>query len=560
MSLRIVWVLGMVLATAGVGRARMRCDPADVDQATIVLADDAIRTGCACDGVSRRVYAQCAKDAVTNLIAAATLPARCRAEALRFARESRCGRPGTVVCCRLAAGGEEHHRIAAPAHCVAARGGSACVSSTNSIVDGCDAHGCRAPACGSDIHADDTACPINCRQPACAAAPAGERLLACVDALGGLALASNGATVLAAWSAPTARTFPDIVARRLDATGAPLDHAPIVLSESSQCGDAHQGPVLSSDGSSYGAAWTTVGPIDPVYFYAINARELTAGGELTGASIELAHTVPFGMCTSYTSGPLAIAATAAHRHAVLFNVYTGCFNGPRFQEPAGTLLSLPSGSRTSITQLGFPLPPVDEISTGPAAVAARGTEALIAWPAAFGLPPATPMPVMEGLWVDATGAGTPFDLGNGTPLTTTVVASPARYLVAWSERGTTAGTTATQIRGQRVPPLGAPLDPAAGLLLASTTGAIDHGPVGTFDGSNWLLVWTERTGSTRELRAVAMRDDGTLIDAPSRLLASDVSDDAPAVTSPAPGKVMVLFARAGLGGAKAVHTLLATGP
>ena len=99
------------------------------------------------------------------------------------------------------------------------------------------------------------------------------------------------------------------------------------------------------------------------------------------------------------------------------------------------------------------------------------------------------------------------------------------------------------------------------MLLATAAQDVTGAPAVAFDGLRWLVVWIERTGAspfsyTWDLRAVAIEEDGTVLDATPRLLASDVST-APAAASTGDGRVLVVFGQPS-GGRMAVRAMLVT--
>src|SRR6185295_1140236 len=99
------------------------------------------------------------------------------------------------------------------------------------------------------------------------------------------------------------------------------------------------------------------------------------------------------------------------------------------------------------------------------------------------------------------------------------------------------------IRGMRVTYAGGPLDLAGGILLSSTvSGEVVGGPAAAFDGTVWLVAWTESNGGGNDLRAVAVQTDGTVVDATPRLLATGVGPSV-AIASAGDGRSLVLYVR-----------------
>jgi len=124
-----------------------------------------------------------------------------------------------------------------------------------------------------------------------------------------------------------------------------------------------------------------------------------------------------------------------------------------------------------------------------------------------------------------------------------VAAGASSFLVAWGQGASAVATTVTEIRAVRATRADGRLDPDGGLLLATSSTVITGGPVVAFDGTRWLVVWAEESGSTHDLRAVAVESDGTVVDASPRLVASDVVAGEPAVASTGDGRVLVVYAR-----------------
>ena len=138
-----------------------------------------------------------------------------------------------------------------------------------------------------------------------------------------------------------------------------------------------------------------------------------------------------------------------------------------------------------------------------------------------------------------------------------IAAATDRFLVAWADGPV---DVATDVRAMRVGAPGGPLDPDGGILLASTVGgaAVVGGPVVAFDGTQWLVVWTEAAVGGNDLRAVAVAADGTVLDAVPRLVASGIGASAPAIASAGDGRSLVVYAKPD-GGRSAVRARLVAG-
>ena len=98
------------------------------------------------------------------------------------------------------------------------------------------------------------------------------------------------------------------------------------------------------------------------------------------------------------------------------------------------------------------------------------------------------------------------------------------------------------------------------LLLATTAGGatVTGGPVVAFDGTVWLVAWSEEGVGGNDLRAVAVATDGTVVDATPRLLASGLGGSAPAIASAGDGRSLLVDVRPD-GGKSAVRAQLVPG-
>jgi hypothetical protein len=112
------------------------CGRAAGDAAAVAALVEQARAACPCasfDG--RQAFRDCVRDVVGDAIGGASLPKRCRAAAMRFARKSTCGaRDGKVTCCKANGG----CAIASSAErCAATGGGSGRVGASESCWDAC---------------------------------------------------------------------------------------------------------------------------------------------------------------------------------------------------------------------------------------------------------------------------------------------------------------------------------------------------------------------------------------------------------------------------------------
>lgn len=608
----ILWVSALAATLTWVpSAANADCDPGGVDATDLALTYDRIETFCPCDGVSRRDYLSCARNRIMNEIADGNLNRDCRRDAYGYARFSRCGKRGAVVCCRIDRNGGERHRLpGSAARCKAPPAGTSCVSEQNSIVTGCDASGCVPIAvCGNgdvepgeecdppdgvfcdlscqQVTCEDVpslcgngtvdageaceppgtaACDRSCQAATCGAPPAGEATLACLDNAVAVSAGSNGDGVLAAWSMTFQQAHSDVLARRLDAAGAPLDPAPIVLSANLQCEGSDGAPDVASDGTDYAVSWFTASevPQNPGFFFDnIYVRGFLGAGGTNGAAVLVKQHLPIGTCRTYLGGPVEVAFGPAGAFSVFHHESGSCaFGGSEFRRPEGTIVPLPSGAPLTPFELEALHAPPGYYEAGAAAAADLGGDTLAVWTAnlvAQSAPPFVPIPVLRAGWVEASGA-TSLLLGQARWDTSPEVAGgDASFLVVFAARADDAATEATEIRAFRVTRAAGALDPNFGLLVATSSTEITAGPTAVFDGEVWLVAWTEASGGGHDLRAAAVRPDGTVVDATPRLLAAGVSHAEPALASTGDGSVVVVFNRPAANGKTALNTIAVPG-
>lgn len=126
----------------------VECGAADGD--AVHKARLAIERRCGCESAHRDVFLACAGTLIDRRIASDRLPRACRPNVMSALRRSTCGRADAVVCCRTLADGRLSARVARTEEaCRASAGGSACVSSARSVVDGCFGGTCER--CGNGV-------------------------------------------------------------------------------------------------------------------------------------------------------------------------------------------------------------------------------------------------------------------------------------------------------------------------------------------------------------------------------------------------------------------------
>lgn len=137
----VLLVLGLLATASQTFAARCGSDPGDA--AAIAATRELVDSQCDCAGApTHGDYVKCARQ-VVDAAKNSGLRKSCASSVLRCASKSICGRPNAVTCCRTTSLAKTSCRIARDSdHCVAPRGGSACVGEYTSCCDACDAGGC----------------------------------------------------------------------------------------------------------------------------------------------------------------------------------------------------------------------------------------------------------------------------------------------------------------------------------------------------------------------------------------------------------------------------------
>ncbi len=598
MTFRLPAVLVVVGSLAGSGTVFAKCDTL-ANANALRDARTAIDDACPCAAAtSAGAHGKCAKGVVNDRVEMQMLAKTCRGEALNHAKKSVCGRPGAVVCCRVKPStGKTSHKIAsAPEKCTSTPSMNACVSVFPTIDTGCDAMGCVQPVCGNGaveptetcdpprtdvcdascqlvtceppvgacgngtVDAGETceppgggACGWDCQATACAAAGAGEIDVACVSGAAAVAAGSRSGDYLVAWTGIAYRNHEDVVARRLDGDGNPLA-SPRVASQGVPCSYTLTYPSAGGDGGRYMVAWQGSGALveGPVSL-TISARSYE-NDDTVGALDDIIRTYPAGMCQDNTVGPTAIApmtVAGPDAFAVLWRNIYGCFFGGVAVTPDGVFYDgAPSAATRSDLAIHYSsVPPPAQTGQGGASTASTASDTLVAWHAATwtgGAPTNLTDTKVQGAWLAADGTSTGFTVSTRQPaigrLRPAVAAASDRLLVAWAEG---AGTDPTEVRAMRVTKPGGPLDADGGILLATAADKVTGGPAAAFDGTVWLVAWSESAVGGDELRAVAVQTDGTVVDATPRLLATGLASSVgPAAASAGDGRSLVVYVKA----------------
>jgi hypothetical protein len=300
----------------------------------------------------------------------------------------------------------------------------------------------------------------------------------------------DGTNYLVAWVDRRSDSAGDIYAARVSPAGTVLDPAGIAVSAAP--GVVEFNPAVAFDGTNHFVAWTD--------------ERRSTGGDIYGARVSRAGVVldPAGVPVHVPpAGRMANSAALSFdgtNHLVVWDDYgsgRGDVEGARISRsgsvvgPASFLVATSTNPQTE---------PV---------VAFDGSNYLVVW--------------LDGRSQDAavyaarvTPSGTVLD-GSGIA----VSPSPGRYradpavdfdgtnfLVVWSQ----AEGTEQVIRGARVSPAGAVLDPA-GIPIAA--GESRETPALAFDGTNHLVVWREEGLRTSELFGARVSKTGSVVGAPT---------------------------------------------
>lgn len=580
MPCRAVSFAALCLVTVALLTARPAAAACDTtaNASSLSQARTAIDEACPCAAAtSPGAHAKCAKVVVAARVANAQLVKSCKGEALKHATKSICGRPGAVVCCRTKPGKTSHKIAGSAAKCTSTPALTACVSLLSSIDTGCDTMGCVAPVCGNGVvepsetcdppygvDCDDTcqlatceppvttcgngtvefgescepagagACGWDCQPTSCAPASPGEIDVACVDGTATVGVGSRGTDYLLTWSGNVYRAGADIIGRRFDVNGAPLDVGARVVSTGVHCaGDVFK-PSVAGNADRYVLAWEAATPkFVPVVYRSIYTRSYENDGTVGTLGEAAIALTGAGMCQSSVRGPTAVApvpAAGPHAFAALWEEGYGCVGFPFGFQLAGQLIDYPSV--TPVTT-GLTLGGVT------AGLASLGSDTLLAWHTD------SPGLKVAGTWLAGDGSSSNLILSSRTAgaggLRPAVTAATDRFLVAWAQGPV---DDATEIRGMRVTHAGGALDADGGILLATTAGGkVVAGPVAAFDGTVWLVAWSEVGGGGNDLRAVAVQTDGTVVDATPRLIASGLNDAAISLASAGDGRALVMYVR-----------------
>jgi len=186
--LAVTLVVSLACARAAAGACGERTGDWEAVAATRATAS----TRCDCAAATGHgAYVRCVVAVAAEAIDAGALRRACRANVVRCAVRSTCGRPGTVACCRSTAAGADRCRLVDPSRCTPSAGGGACIASVASCCDACADASCTpvttsttttvpTKACAVDTDCDDgNGCSVDrcvggtCRHECVCVGPAG---------------------------------------------------------------------------------------------------------------------------------------------------------------------------------------------------------------------------------------------------------------------------------------------------------------------------------------------------------------------------------------------------
>lgn len=602
--------LACVLAAARVATAG--CDATVANDQALRDARAAIDAACPCAAAtSPGTHTKCAKVVVNARVANAQLDTKCKSAALLHAKKSTCGRPGAVVCCRVKPGKTSHKIAKSAAKCTGTSTLTACTSDLQFIDTGCDANGCVAPICGNEVvepgetcdpplgpDCSNTcqtesceppvtscgngtldvgeaceppgtgACGWDCQTTACAAPALGEIGVACVGGSATVGIGSRGGDYLLTWTSPVHRTGADVIAQRFDVDAAALDPAARVVSTGVHCGANVHSPAVGGNADRYLLAWQALTlEYSTVHHQSIYTRSYENDGSTGPLAEPVSFLSGFGMCQGFLAGPPAVAPVFAAGPQAFGALWTEGFiclgGGGIFLSGELIDYATPTPVTTDLT-LGYTQgpPTPSHVTQTTAAIASVGVDTLVTWHVADHT-----SKDVAGAWLAGDGSSSNFIISGRLPgigagsssslpgLRPTVTAANDRFLVAWAQGPT---SDPTEIRGIRVTRAGGPLDPDGGFAIPTAGGVIKAGPVATFDGTVWLVAWSEVGVGGNDLRAVAIQTDGTVVDATPRLLATGLATTPLSIASAGNGKSLVMYVKPD-GGSSAIRAQLVPG-
>ncbi len=417
---------------------------------------------------------------------------------------------------------------------------------------------CSAAAVGGAPECDTPgagACDRNCRLGSCPAALAGEIELGCAEAGRDVSASVQGDTFLVAWESLHHRSRRlegydyeqmDILVRRLDTDGLPLEDDVEVPTEDWRCGGCSDGisPALASSGDESMLVWRSdcsvayarlIGTPPPwliprrwAYTYPSDAGQCQQLAALVGPSV--ATVSPSG---DWTAGMSRAAVSgcvggwsAAGRGALAapINWANPFYEDRSFYLRVGTWVVryFECESPVAGSDCGPPEGSIDVDSGSPGTL----------W-VAFGMR-------------DYDGSGSPERFLQATPqvdgaptatveistrnathyyASPSVAAGDATFLVTWSQKAHSMSAAVDEIRILRTGTDGTRLGADGGSLAAEVPRGVVGGPVATWTGTDWPLVWAQAAESGDELWSMRVAADGQAQGATRHRIAVNVVAD-----------------------------------
>lgn len=402
--------------------------------------------------------------------------------------------------------------VAGAARCTAPSGGAACVAASTNVVDGCIAT--RCVGCGDGIVQPSeeceppgvSGCTETCTLNRCGS-PAGETLVAHVDEPASASVAAGAGGYLVTWAEGGA-----IRARRLDAAAAPVDPAPLALSDPLD-GPAF-GSLVTGDPGGWYVAWSQSAFPD----WSVAGLHITAGGTLE-AQHTLAEGTISGQCYGLQTGPLAVASEGDGRFASVLADQLHCIGQFDLFGHTAIRTTIADGDATSVA-LGSPDPiewfpgPPTTYSGFPAAIAHTGGDTVMVITQEH-VGPGQIDHALYARWLPVPGDSTRLSsvatLGATREIAT--AGGDGQFVTAWAN--------GDEVRAVRFTRGDGALDPEGGIVLASNVSA-GSVPAVAFDGTTWLVVWHDVRTTSSNVLGVRLRPDGTIVDPQPCVLAENV--------------------------------------
>gem|GEM_PF-1753827 len=299
------------------------------------------------------------------------------------------------------------------------------------------------------------------------------------------AVTSNGSDSLVTWrnGDVASRAY----AQRLNSTGGLLGSAFPISSAS-----INSSPTAAWNGSEYLVAFDSSNAASS---YDVFARRITAAGSVTDAQDIV---LTFGAnaeqsVAAASNGTHYFVAWSDNRNGVDYDIY-----GARLERDGTVLDPTALSISTAIGEQSSPK------------VASDGNDFLVVWQDVRN--PANWYDVYGARVTDAGSvldpAGIAIRTGSGTQYQPSVASNGSDYLVAWSEYP---GASSYDIRGTRVSPAGAVLDPS-GISISAASNEQSQ-PAIASDGANYLVVWSDsRSGAGYDIYGARVSSAGLVQD------------------------------------------------